>query len=186
MAIAEIRGASFLSFFDALADVRGADAVEQVKDALPRPLRERLRSGAIVGIGWYPMTDYAQLYDALDQVYGGGDALAKQLGAASAHRDTQGILRYVLALSTPEFLLRHAGRVVLSYIRGPTSRLDEVGPGHATLVIEGFGGTNSRIHAEWAGGIQFLLGRCGAKKPSVTWQSSADFETVTYYGTWQP
>ncbi len=184
MANVELRGAAFHSFLDALREVRGEATRERVIEALPAGFRERIRSGAIVGIGWYPLSDYALFYDALDEVTSGSDALAKTLGAATAERDTRGFLRYVLSLSTPEFLLRHADRVILSYLRGVTSRLEEVSPGRASLVLEHFVGSNARIHAEWAGGIEFVLSRCGAKSPRVAWESSADFETVTYRAGW--
>lgn len=166
--VVEMRGAAFLSFFDAVRELRDDATATRVCDALPPPLRERFVSGALTRIGWYPMADYSRLHTAANEVLGGGHAFARQLGRVTTEQDTRGLLRYVLAFASPELLMRYADKVVMSYVRGARCHSERIAARHSMLHVEDFHGASELVHQEWIGGVQILVERCGGKTVSVS------------------
>lgn len=180
----EMRGAAFLSFFEGVAELRDQATADAVRDAVRADLRLRLETGAITRVGWYPMDDYAALHVALDQVVRGGDAFAIQLGRVTTDRDTRGLLRYVLAFTSPDLLLRYADKVAGSYVRGPTLKTEKLGTRHHVISWEGFLGATYAIHAEWQGGVQLLVERCGGKDVRVERRPGDDVTRPAFEVTW--
>lgn len=180
----EMRGAAFLSFFEGIAELRDAGTATAVRDALPSPLRERIAAGAIARVGWYPMQDYSTLHEASDRVIGGGDPFATALGRVTTDRDTRGLLRYVLAFTSPELLLRYGDKVFGSYVRGATMRVERISSTHHVIRWDDFHGASFRVHAEWQGGVAFLLERCGARDVSVRAEPIDDPSKAKFEVSW--
>jgi hypothetical protein len=59
--------------------------------------------------------------------------LARQVARAQAHRDINGIYRFVLKLSSPEMVIRRMSRATAQYFDFGTTELKALQPGHATL-----------------------------------------------------
>jgi hypothetical protein len=180
----EMRGAAFLSFFDGIAELRGQGVADAVRDAVRPDLRERLLNGGITRVGWYPMEDYSALHDACDAVVGGGAAFATQLGRITTDRDTRGLLRYVLAFTTPELLLRYSDKVFGSYVRGATMRVEKLGPKHQLLCWDDFHGASFFLHAEWQGGVAFLIERAGGRDVKVVGRATQDPSRAAFEVSW--
>ncbi|MBX7193428.1 MAG: DUF2378 family protein [Sandaracinaceae bacterium] len=179
----EMRGAAFLSFFEGIEELRDRATADAVKKALRPELRERL--GGLTRVGWYPLADYCELHDALDRVVNGGPEFAAQLGRVTTDRDTRGLIRYVLAFASPEMLLRYASKVFFTYVRGPSIRVEPVGPQHYRLHWIDFHGATFALHAEWQGGGELLLERCGGKEAHVTLQPGSDVSCPTFDVRWK-
>ena len=180
----EMRGAAFLSFFEGIAELRDPGTATAVRDALPSPLREQIATGGITRIGWYPMQNYSALHEACDRVIGGGDAFATALGRVTTDRDTRGLLRYVLAFTSPDLLLRYGDKVFGSYVRGATMRVDRITAKHHVIRWDDFHGASFRVHAEWQGGVAFLVERCGGRDVSVRAEPSDDPSRARFEVRW--
>ncbi len=180
----EMRGAAFLSFFQGVTELRGVTTSNAVRDALPAPLRERVVSGAISRVGWYPMEDYATLHAVCAEVTGGGDAFATALGRVTTDHDTRGLLRYVLAFTSPDLLLRYGDKVFGSYVRGASMQVERLAPQHHVIRWSQFRGATRLVHAEWRGGVAFLLERCGGRDVVVTARESVDPAAATFEVRW--
>jgi hypothetical protein len=159
----EIRGTAFVTFFEAIRELRGPATEAAVRAALAVELRERFERGAITRIGWYALSDYAALHAASERVIGGGPTFARQLGRTSTEIDTRGLIRYVLAIASPDLLMRHAQLVFSSYVRGCAVRPEKLGPGHYRLHWEGMTGVSALVNAELEGGTAYLVERTGGR-----------------------
>lgn len=180
----EMRGAAFLSFFEGIAELRSKAVADAVREAVRPDLRERLLNGGITRVGWYPMHDYCSLHEACDAVVKGGHAFATQLGRITTDRDTRGLLRYVLAFTTPELLLRYSDKVFGSYVRGATMRVEKLGPMHHVLFWDDFHGASFFLHAEWQGGVAFLIERAGGRDVRVVARPSQDPARAAFEVSW--
>lgn len=183
---AEMKGVAFHSMIAAVGELDGEDAKARVVAALPEPIGTSFRSGALTRVGWYPLEHYGLVHDAIQSVLGGGEGRARDLGRKSTEIDTRGLLRYVLALTTPGLLVRHANRVFGSYIRGGTVIAVQREAGIYDVTFTNMSGASRWILAEWEGGITYLLEVAGAKSASVRRVSaSSDAEgNVTMVATW--
>jgi hypothetical protein len=163
----EMRGAAFLTFFDAVRELRGPATEAAVRAGLPVGPRERLERGAITRVGWYPLADYTELHAAFDRTARGGEALARQLGRVSTDLDTRGLLRYVLAIASPDLLMRHAPLVFSSYVRGDGVTPEKKGPGRYVVRWQGLDGASALVNAELEGGTAFLVEKTGGRDVAV-------------------
>lgn len=185
-ATAEMKGVAFHTMIAAVGELDGEDAKARVLEALPEPVGTSFRSGALTRVGWYPLEHYGLVHDAIQSVLGGGERRARDLGRKSTEIDTRGLLRYVLALTTPSLLIRHANRVFGSYIRGGTVIAKQRDVGIFDVTFTNMGGASRWILAEWEGGICHLLEVAGAKTTSVRRvAATADADgNVTMVATW--
>jgi len=167
MASVEVRGAAFLTFLEALRVLRGPATEAAVRAALPDGLREKLASGVLTRVGWYPLSDYSSLHTVTDAVLHGGVDFARQLGRTTTEIDTRGLIRYVLAMASPDLLMRYASKVFSSYVRGATVTSKTLGPRHYELHWKGLVGATNLVHVEMEGGAAFLAERVGAKHVRV-------------------
>lgn len=167
MATVEMRGAAFLTFLEALRALRGPATEGAVRAALPDALREKLASGVLTRVGWYPLAEYSALHTATDAVVHGGTDFARLLGRTTTEIDTRGLIRYVLAIASPDLLMRHASKVFSSYVRGATVVSKALGPHHYELQWEGLVGATNLVHIEMQGGAAFLIERTGGKNVQI-------------------
>ena len=162
----EAKGVIFLSMLEAIAEVDGQEARKRVVAAVQGPLAEALRSGALTRVGWYPIAWYGDLHTAMQKELRGGDEKVRLLGRRSTEIDTRGLLRYVLALSTPSLLFRYGAKIFGSYLRG-----GEVASEHlerkAELRFSNMSEAPDLMFVEWQGGISSLLEHAGAREVVV-------------------
>ncbi|MBX7193427.1 MAG: hypothetical protein K1X94_15335 [Sandaracinaceae bacterium] len=181
----EMRGAAFLSFFEGIEELRDRATADAVKEALRPELRERVLSGAITRVGWYPMAEYTALHEALDRVVSGGPEFAVRLGYVTTDRDTRGLLRYVLAFTSPDLLIRYADKVFMSYVRGASMSIEQLGPRHYLVSWSDHHGASRALFDEWRGGIQLLMERCGGKNVVVAARPFDDPARAQCEVTWE-
>ena len=180
----EMRGAAFLSFFDGVAELRDRATADAVRDALRPDVRRRILDGGFTRVGWYPMEDYSALHTACEQVVKGGMPFAIQLGRVTTDRDTRGLLRYVLAFTSPDLLLRYGDKVFGSYVRGATMTVERIASKHHVLHWDDFHGASFAVHAEWQGGVTFLIEKCGGKNVSVVQRATPDPAKAAFEVSW--
>jgi hypothetical protein len=182
----QMKGAGFHSMVAALGELDGEEARDRVVAALPEPIGPAFRSGALTRVGWYPIGHYGLLHEVIQQTLGGGERRARDLGAKSTEIDTRGLLRYMLAITTPGLLVRHANRVFGSYIRGAAVRTEKQSANGYDVVFPNMTGVSRLVFAEWEGGISYLLELAGARGVSVRRRAPLPDEsgTLTMLATW--
>lgn len=185
MATVEVRGAAFLTFLEALKALRGPATEAAVRAALPHGLRESLESGVLTRVGWYPLADYSSLHTATDAVLHGGADFARHLGRITTEIDTKGLIRYVLAIASPDLLMRYASKVFSSYARGATVTSKALGPRHYELHWEGLVGATNLVHAEMEGSTAFLAVRAGAKNVHIEAAAAQSSPEHTFHIRWE-
>ncbi len=183
MSSVDMRGASFISMLESIEELRGSAIARRVVEEFPTTLRTQVESGAITRVGWYPMRDFAALHAACDRVVGGGEPFAFELGRVGTDRDLRGLLRFILSITSPDLLTRHADKIMLAYVRGVTGRVERHTPTHSSIFFEGLVGANRLVHAGWAGGIHRMIERCGGEDVSVERQARGD--DVTFEIRWR-
>jgi hypothetical protein len=176
---------AFHTFFQALSDVRGSAAAEQARAELPPELRDRFRLGGISRVGYYPMSEYAELHAAAQRALRGGETLARAIGGAATDIDTRGLLRFVLSLTSTELLLRHAGKVWSSFARGSRITVQHSAPKRYTVEFDGLDGATPCVFVELEGAIERLIERTGARSPSVCRDPDAEGVSVRYRVSWE-
>jgi hypothetical protein len=108
VAVPSKKGLSFLAVRNYVTETSGSAAWEQSLASLCPKDREELRT--VVGMGWYPLTLYAGLVRAVDDLLGTGDlALLAPMVYAEAERDLPTIHRVLLQLVRPTFVITKMG-----------------------------------------------------------------------------
>lgn len=186
MPTVEMKGAGFYSMLAAVAELEGNDAHDRVVAALPEPVGTAFRNKSLTRVGWYPVAHYGLLHDAIQRILGGGENRARELGSKSTEIDTRGLLRYMLAITTPGLLVRHANRVFGSYIRGAEVSAEKRSAAIYDVNFRNMHDVSRFILAEWEGGISFLLELAGATGVSVRRVSPLADESglVSMVATW--
>jgi hypothetical protein len=175
---------AFHTFFMALTELRGSGAAELTRAALPEELRERLRLGAILRVGYYPLAEYAELHDAAFRALHRGAGLARQIGTKATEIDTRGLLRFVLGLTSTELLMRHAGRVWSSFARGSRVTAEPLEPRRYVVRFEGLHGVSELVCVELEGAIERLVELTGARYPAVSRHAGSAGENVAFSVSW--
>lgn len=184
-AACEVKGVAFHTFLQALADVRGSAAADLAQAALPTALRDRLRLGGVSRVGYYPMAEYAELHAATHRALRGGEPLARAIGKAATDIDTRGLLRFVLGLTSPDLLLRHAGKVWASFARGSQVSVEQLAPRRHVVSFEGLTGATELVCIELEGAIERLVERTGARVPEVRRELDSDPSHVRFRVSWE-
>lgn len=164
----EIRGAAFHSFLEAVEATEGAPAARTVLEKLPAELRARLGHGEVTRLGFFPVTEYELLHEALHGTVGGGFSYARSLGRRTTEIDLRGIVRFVLAFGSPELLVRYADRVFRSYFRGTEILQRELAPRRHRFCWRGFAEAGPYTRAESVGSVGYLIEACGGRDVAVT------------------
>lgn len=180
----EVKGVAFHTFLQALSELRGSAASELTQAALPEGLRDRLRSGAILRVGHYPLAEYAELHAAANRALQRGPALAREIGAKATEIDTRGLLRFVVRLTSADLLMRHAGRVWSSFARGSQVSVQQLEPRRYVVRFEGLHGVSELVCVELEGAIERLVELTGARDPEVRRLADSAGATVSFRVSW--
>lgn len=185
MAGPEVKGSSIFTYLEALKELRGDAAVKATLAELREPLSQQLQFGAISRVGWYPVEAYTELHSATHRALKGGEPLARDIGRKSTELDTQGLLRFLLGISSTDLLLRHAPRVWATYWRNIPLQTEQREPGRCVIRLEDMVGASELVFADIEGGIEMLLSLTNAqevlvrrRKPNVQWSAA-------YIVTWR-
>jgi hypothetical protein len=179
-----VKGVAFHTFFQALTELRGRHATDLTRAALPPALEERLRLGGIARVGQYPLDSYSELHAAAQRALSGGESLARAIGRTAADIDTRGLLRFVLGLTSTDLLMRHAGKVWSSFVRGSRVSVRQAEARHYVVDFEGLEGASELLFAELEGSIERLVERTGARQARVTRKVDPSGSSARYFVAW--
>lgn len=115
----------------------GPDAYKKTIASLEREDREILE-GLVLASGWYPVGTWNRALDTYLKTYHsnpkkGMDAFSVLLG----DRELTGLVKFVLKLGSPEFMLKRTNFLWNRYFDQGTFAAEEIGPKHFRLTLEG-------------------------------------------------
>lgn len=182
-----VRGQAFYSLTEAAVSILGPSARPQVLASVSAPLREAFQYGSLVRSGWYPIEWHAELHRAiaaLDPSPNRNPSIHRRLGSLSAETDINTVYRFILSLSTPQFLLAQLGRVFGTFVKTSAFEVLRKESHEVDLKIRILGATPA-LWEDLAGSAETLLGVCGAKSPRATWSAkrhASECEMRTSWG----
>jgi hypothetical protein len=127
-----IKGQSFVGFLATLRLQRGEAAHRAVLAGLPPDLREALRSGEILPMGWYSIAWYAELHEAARAACGEG--VSREIGREAARSDMTTIYRFILKFFSPETLLKQSSKVFGLFCDGGRCTVEAARKGTARIL----------------------------------------------------
>jgi hypothetical protein len=161
------RGSNFRGLLRALEHKHGRGTIDEILNQLPPDLRDSLRYGHVISVGWYPVGWYAALYEGVGQVIGGLPESAMDLSFVSTREDFSTIHRVAIALLSPDMLVSHANRLLSFYWKGGDVKSLGAGKGYAEVRFTGWHGFTAALWYDLLGGVNGVLASCRANK--VNW-----------------
>jgi hypothetical protein len=178
------RGSNFRGLLRVLERRHGRERVDEIFALLSSDLRDSLRYGHIITVGWYPVSWYAALYAGVGQVLGGLPQSAMALSFDSTREDFSTIHRVAISLISADTLVSHANRLLAFYWKGGDVKSLGAGKGYAEVRFTGWHGFNAALWYDLLGGINGVLSSCRAS--GIEWRiesggsDRSSFMTVQY------
>jgi hypothetical protein len=119
------KGLGFRTFLNALEAIRGREVYDAAIKAMPCELNEALRYGKLIPSGWYPLSWYNAMLNAIVTTTNEGDRIVRETARDAMRRDIKGIYKLVFKFFSPETLYSMTPRVFSSYFdTGKTETLE--------------------------------------------------------------
>jgi hypothetical protein len=134
----KVKGTAVSSTLRYLAEKHGPASLEAVTAALPPEERDAFRRGVLVS-QWYRFGALAQMMREARGLYGGGgNAIYKEMGRASADYALTTIYKIFFKVGSPQFIITRAASVYGSYYSAGGAKVTESGRGFAILELDPF------------------------------------------------
>lgn len=117
----ELKGMCFRSWFRALEEMLGPEALEHVLselDTLAPESAHLARSGLYLSGAWYPIADYEIILEAARRALPQVAHLHHDVSYKSVEDDLKGIYAFLIGLCGAHLVLRNQHRVVSTFVRG--------------------------------------------------------------------
>jgi len=180
------KGLNFKGLVRALARLRGEAAVAKVVAATRGGLRELLETGPLVTGSWYPAEWYQDLHAAVEATFGGGPALAMEIGFHATCDDLTAVHRFIGGIVPPSTILKNCHRYMSSYWTGGQIEPHDVGRHGGSVRFSGWRFFNAHIWHDIIGGSRAILemgGKVGARHTIV---SGGIHEDLEVRWAWRP
>jgi hypothetical protein len=115
---AEGKGNCFTSTLRTLEQIRTKATADAVIAKVEGPCGEALRQGRLLVIGWYPVSWYLKMQQAIHAVTGEGISITRELARATTEYDFTVLHRLVVKLLSPKTVASHSHRLLQLYWRG--------------------------------------------------------------------
>jgi hypothetical protein len=184
--VAQFKGTVFVSTRMFTEDRFGPEAVLKVLAALPSKDRESLEQTTTVG--WYPVGPVLAYHHALDELYGRGDlSLCVDVGRFSAGWAVNTILKWILRLRNPRWMVEKAGSVWTHYHDTGRWEFDSAEDNRVVGRLHDFAVNDLAFCARlrgWLGGVIELTGGKNAQVTEIRC-SARGHGFHEYRGTWE-
>jgi hypothetical protein len=180
----KVKGVAFRTIDLCYTNLRGAEARDAARSAMPVELGDGFRYRTILAASWYPISWYRETFRAFRTATGDGPELARELGRLAAKHDMAGVHKQILAkLISPQSLLGMSQRVFNTYYDTGEFEILESRSGFVHARLWNCIGWDQNMWMELAGSCESLLGIAGAKNVRIRLlaggndgDSHADFE----------
>ena len=161
------KGAAIRSTLQAVANLHGNDALEQIKGHLRKEIRAQIEP-RILPVAWYPIEVSAAVHIAIRDVLGKGQwDMSHTIGIEAAKIDFNGIYRVFLRTMQYDTLWDRAQRAWDNYNSQGAAKWGNREGGSAKGFITGVTGFNRGIWNAVAGRFESLIALSGGRGASV-------------------
>jgi hypothetical protein len=159
-----VKGVAFRTIDLCYANLRGAEARDAARKAMPAELGDGFRYRTILAASWYPIAWYRETFRAFRVATGDGPGLARELGRLAARHDMAGVHKQILAkLISPQSLLGMSQRVFNTYYDTGEFEIVESREGFVHARCWNCVGWDHNMWMELAGSCESLLEIAGAE-----------------------
>ena len=163
----QVKGIAFKGILAALERLHGKPTLEAVKHELPPGVARLIEYRAIVTGNWYPLSQYALMFEAVKKVLKRGPDVARELSREATLDDFRGIYRILTFVLSPEFLMKRAPGIWSRYYDSGRIEVLDARDGYAIAKWSDCRGFNRTLWEDAFGGAQAILEACGAR--DVRW-----------------
>lgn len=157
----EIKGQSFNGLLVGLEMLRGPNARMDLLPRLNEELRLLVEKRAVMSSGWYPLSWYSELTQAIAETWVDVDSL--ELGRLGMRHDISQFSRFVLSIASPLFLLKLTKPLMGMYFKGATLDAFQSGEKQGTLQLSGLDGANDATWKAIVGAVAAFVEMSGGK-----------------------
>lgn len=162
------KGLAFRSVMKALEHLEGADAVARSLSAMPVPLGEALRYGAMTASGWFPLADYRAMWDGIQTGTGNRRDVPRAIGRECVRNDLNVVHRFVMGALSTETVIRLATRIFNSYYDTGKASAEWIAPRTIRVRWWGCTGFSRAMWTEVRGSVEMFAEVSSAGRASCS------------------
>lgn len=164
----KVKGVAFRTIDLCFTNLRGVEARDAARKAMPVELGDAFRYGTILAASWYPIGWYRETFRGFRAATGEGPDLAREIGRLAARHDMAGVHKQILAkLISPQSLLGMSQRVFNTYYDTGEFQILESRDGYVRVHCWNCIGWDQNMWMELAGSSESLLRIAGAEDVRV-------------------
>jgi hypothetical protein len=164
----QTKGISLNGILKSLEALYGAETYRETVAALGGELGERVRMGALLSGGWYPLAWYRELHATAQMVTGRRADLARELSRAATLADFRGVYRLLTFVLSPRAILRKAPSVWNRYYDRGKVEIGEAGDTFTVVRVSDCEGFDLSLWEDVTGGCLGVTEACGGKDVRAT------------------
>jgi hypothetical protein len=161
----KVKGVAFRTIDLCFERLRGVEARDRAREAMPRELADAFRYYTLLAASWYPISWYRETFRAFRASSNDGPDLPREIGRLAARHDMSGVHKQILArIISPQALLSISQRVFSTYYN--TGRLEIVNSerGYVQVRCGNCVGWDHNMWMELIGSCESLLEIAGARR----------------------
>lgn len=159
---ASCKGSNFVGLLRAL-DKHDASARLRILPAMSPALASAVAESQFMSIGWYPISQYAELHAAVDSTLHGGATLARKLSFDATTSDFGSVHRLIASMLKIETVFGQAHRLMGLYFKGGEIEFLELERGRARIRFARWHGFSRLVWEDLTGAMEAILTVAGAK-----------------------
>lgn len=164
--MAKVKGLAFRSVLSALESIQGPAAVKATRELLPLETASRLES--LTASTWYPLSDYVNLWAAIQQATGNNRDLPRLIGRRAVEQDLRLIHRLAFAALSVTTMMSISARLFSSYYDTGRCRAEAAGSQRVRVHFEGCTGFTEPMWLELRGGSECVVEQASKMRAAST------------------
>lgn len=175
----QVKGTAILPVEVYIRTQWGEHGWERVLERVSPDTRKVLK-GRIIQVSWYPQPVIAELYQAVADLFAGGDlSYCRKVGREAADYGLTFIHRLIFKFQAPSMLVSKGPELWGSYYQPSTVEVSEPEPGRIVAVILGLEANAAHLHSI-AGWMERVAELIGGKNVQVTVDTAVMRYEITY------
>lgn len=163
----QLKGSAYLSTLAFIESQFGAPAKERVLARL-EPDDQKMLTGMVLPIQWYPLAPFPRLLRAMDAELGRGDlSLVVERGTWAALQDMRTVHKVLLKFVTPQWVVEKGMKLWPNFHTSGRWESKKDGEHGARALLHDLGIADEAMCATFRGWILGLLQLAGTKRASV-------------------
>ncbi len=144
------------------------------------PESRKVLRGRIIQVSWYPQAVITELYQAMADLFAGGDlSYCRKVGREAADYGLTFIHRLIFKFQSPSLLVSRGPELWASYYQPSTVEVSEESPGKIVAVVKGLETGPAHLHSI-AGWMERVAELIGGREVKVTVDAAAMRFEISY------